>query len=168
MEPLEIKKYPDSVLRKKALEIKEVTDKEVRLFEEMLFTMRHFAGIGLAAPQIGITKSLIVVDIGEGAIRLANPVIMKTKGLGAKWEEGCLSIPGIGVSIARPEEIIVSGLNELGEVIELEAQGLLARVLQHEIDHLRGKLIIDYLGLLEKMMLLKPKFWKAKDKYVNL
>ena len=63
---------------------------------------------------------------------------------------------------------IVSGLNELGEVIELEAQGLLARVLQHEIDHLQGKLIIDYLGLLEKMMLLKPKFWKAKDKHVNL
>jgi len=168
MEPLEIKKYPDSVLRKKALEIKEITDKEVRLFEEMLFTMRHFAGIGLAAPQIGITKSLIVVDIGEGAIRLANPVIMETKGLGKKWEEGCLSIPGIGVSIARPEEIIVSGLNELGKVVELEAQGLLARVLQHEIDHLQGKLIIDYLGLLEKIMLRKPKFWKAKDKHVNL
>ncbi|MDD5109328.1 MAG: peptide deformylase [Candidatus Omnitrophica bacterium] len=168
MEPLEIKKYPDSVLRKKTLEIKEITDKEVRIFEEMLFTMRHFAGIGLAAPQIGITKSLIVVDIGEGAIRLANPVIMETKGSGGKWEEGCLSIPGIVVSIARPEEIIVSGLNELGKVVEVEARGLLARVLQHEIGHLQGKLIIDYLGLLEKLMLFKPKFWKAKDKHVNL
>jgi len=67
MEPLEIKKYPDSTLRKKALEIKEITDKEIKLFEEMLFTMRHFAGIGLAAPQIGIAKNLIVADIGEGA-----------------------------------------------------------------------------------------------------
>jgi len=168
MELWEIKKYPDSVLRKKALEIKEITDKEIRLFEEMLFTMRHFAGIGLAAPQIGITKSLIVVDIGEGAIRLANPVIMWTKGSGAKWEEGCLSIPGIGVSIARPKEIIVSGLNETGKAVELEAQGLLARVLQHEIDHLQGKLIIDYLGLLEKMVLFKPKFWKTRNKDANL
>ncbi len=168
MEPLEIKKYPDSVLRKKALEIKEVTDTEVRLFEEMLFTMRYFTGIGLAAPQIGVAKSLIVVDIGEGAIKLANPVIMGSKGLGKKWEEGCLSVPGIGVSIARPEEIIVSGLNESGKVIELEAQGLLARVLQHEIDHLQGKLIIDYLGLLEKTMLFKLKFQKAKEKHTNL
>ena len=66
MEPLEIRKYPDSVLRKRSLEVKEITGKEVRLFEEMLFTMRHFAGIGLAAPQIGISKSLIVADIGKG------------------------------------------------------------------------------------------------------
>ncbi len=168
MEPWEIKKYPDSVLRKKALEIKEITDKEVKLFEEMLFTMRYFAGIGLAAPQIGITKSLIVVDIGDGPIRLANPVIMGTKGLGGKWEEGCLSVPGIGVSIARPKEITVSGLNEFGKVVELKAQGLLARVLQHEIDHLQGKLIIDYLGLLEKMLLFKPRFWKTQNEYANL
>jgi len=130
--------------------------------------MRHFAGIGLAAPQIGVARNLIVADIGEGAIRLANPVIVETKGLYGKWKEGCLSVPGIGVSIARPEEIIVRGLNELGKVVELEAQGLLARVLQHEIDHLQGKLIIDYLGILEKMMLFKPKFWKVKDKDINL
>ncbi len=168
MEPLGIKKYPDSVLRKKCAQVEEITDKEVKLFEEMLFTMRYFAGIGLAAPQIGIAKNLIVVDMGEGAIRLANPVILKTKGLGKRWEEGCLSIPGIGVTINRPEEVIVSGLNEKGKVVELEARRLLARVLQHEIDHLQGKLIIDYLGLLEKMMLFKPKFWKTKDKHVNL
>jgi len=167
MEPLEIKKYPDSVLRKKALEIKGITGKEVKLFEEMLFTMRHYAGIGLAAPQIGIARDLIVADIGEGAIRLANPVILKTKGL-EKMEEGCLSIPSVSITIDRPDEIIVSGLNEKGKVIELEAQGLLARVLQHEIDHLKGKLIIDYVGLLEKMMLFKSKFIKAKDKYANL
>ncbi|MDD4980103.1 MAG: peptide deformylase [Candidatus Omnitrophica bacterium] len=152
MEPLEIKKYPDSVLRKNALEIKDITDTEARLFEEMHFTMRHFAGIGLAAPQIGISKNLIVADIGEGAIKLANPVVLKTKGLD-KMEEGCLSIPGVGVVIDRPDEIIVSGLNEKGKVIKLEAQGLLARVLQHEIDHLSGKLIIDYLSLVEKFKL---------------
>jgi len=167
MEPLEIKKYPDSVLRKKPLEVREITDTESRLFNEMLFTMRHFAGIGLAAPQAGISKSLIVADIGKGAVMLANPVILEAKGSG-KMEEGCLSIPGVGVIIDRPDEIIVSGLNEKGKLVELEAHGLLARVLQHEIDHLKGKLIIDYVGLLEKMMLFKAKFIKAKNKYANL
>lgn len=167
MEPLKIRKYPDSILRKKCARVEKITNVEIRLLEEMLFTMRHFAGIGLAAPQIGIARNLIVADIGEGAIRLANPVILKTGG-SDKMEEGCLSIPGTGVLIDRPDEIIISGLNESGKVIELEARGLLARVLQHEIDHLQGKLIIDYVGLLEKMMLLKPKLRKIKDKYANL
>ena len=152
MEPLEIKKYPDSILRRKAFEVKEITEREIRLFEEMLFTMRHFAGIGLAAPQIGISRNLIVADIGNGAVMLANPRILQRKGSG-KMEEGCLSIPGIGVVIDRPEEVIVSGFNEKGKIIELKAQGLLARVFQHEIDHLGGKLIIDYLNLLEKFKL---------------
>ena len=166
MEPLEIKKYPDSTLRKKALEIKEITDKEIKLFEEMLFTMRHFAGIGLAAPQIGIAKNLIVADIGEGAVMLANPTIMETKGSG-KMEEGCLSIPGVGVVIERAKEIIVNGLNEKGKNIELKAQGLLARVIQHEIDHLSGKLIIDYLNLLEKFKLRLQTRRRSRE-YANL
>ncbi len=152
MEPLKINEYPDSILRKKCVLIERITDTEVRLLEEMVFTMRHFAGIGLAAPQIGIARSLIVADIGAGAIKLANPVILKIKGSGL-MEEGCLSIPGAGVVIDRPEEIIVSGLNENNRLIEIEASGLLARVLQHEIDHLRGRLIIDYLNLLEKFKL---------------
>jgi peptide deformylase len=83
-------------------------------------------------------------------------------------EEGCLSMPGVVVAIDRPDIIVVSGLNEKGRVVELEAEGLLARVLQHEIDHLKGKLIIDYMGLLEKLMLLKPKFIKVKDRQANL
>lgn len=147
---LEIKKYPDSVLRKSSLDVKEITERESRLFDDMLFTMRHFQGIGLAAPQIGISKKLIVADIGKGAIKLANPVILDATGLD-KMEEGCLSIPGVGVAIERPNNILVRGLNEKGDVVELEAQGLLARVLQHEIDHLKGKLIIDYLSLLGKL-----------------
>ncbi|MBU0503047.1 MAG: peptide deformylase [Candidatus Omnitrophota bacterium] len=167
MEPLKIIEYPNNILSKKCASIERITDSEVKLFEDMLFTMRHFAGIGLAAPQVGVDRDLVVADIGEGAVRLANPVILKTKGSN-KLEEGCLSIPGVGVVIDRPDEIIVSGLDEKGKVIELEARGLLARVLQHEIDHLKGKLIIDYVGLLEKMMLFKPKFKKAKDKYANL
>jgi len=166
MEPLEIRKYPDSILRKIAFEVKEITGQEVRLFEEMLFTMRHFAGIGLAAPQIGISRKLIVADIGNGAVMLANPKILKAKGAG-KMEEGCLSIPGIGVVIDRAEEIIVTGLNEKGKVIELKAQGFLARVLQHEIDHLDGKLIIDYLNLLEKFR-LRLQTRRRNREYANL
>jgi peptide deformylase len=166
MAPLEIKKYPDGILRKKCTEIQEITDKEVRLFEKMLFTMRHFAGIGLAAPQIGIAKNLIVADIGEGAIRLADPVILKKKG-SDKMEEGCLSMPGVSVVIDRPEGIIISGLNEKGKVVEFKAQGLLARVLQHEIDHLDGKLIIDYLNLLEKFK-LRVHARRRNRQYANL
>ena len=152
MDPLEIKKYPDNSLRKKCASLERVTDSDAKLLEEMVFTMRHFAGIGLAAPQIGIARNLIVADIGEGAIKLANPKILKTAGLD-KLEEGCLSIPGVAVDIERPDEIIISGLDEKGKNIEIKAEGLLARVLQHEIDHLKGKLIIDYLNLLEKFKL---------------
>lgn len=152
MEPLNINKYPDAILRKKCLKVDCITDAELKLFEEMLFTMRHFAGVGLAAPQIGIARNLIVVDIGQGAVKLANPVILQKKGL-KDMEEGCLSMPGVSVVIARPEEITISGLNEKGKIIEFQAQGLLARVFQHEIDHLSGKLIIDYLSLLEKFKL---------------
>ncbi|MDD5005373.1 MAG: peptide deformylase [Candidatus Omnitrophica bacterium] len=167
MEPLEIKKYPDSVLRKKCIVVERITETEVQLFEEMLFTMRHFAGIGLAAPQIGITRNMVVADIGEGPIMLANPKILNLRGA-EKMEEGCLSIPGVEVVVERADEIMISGLNEKDEAIKLKARGLLARVLQHEIDHLQGKLIIDYVGLLEKMMLFKFKFKKPNDKYANL
>jgi peptide deformylase len=167
MEPLEIRKYPDGILRKKCIQIGEITDREIRLFEEMLFTMQHFAGIGLAAPQIGIAKNLIVADIEEGAIKLANPMILKAEGLD-KLEEGCLSIPGVAVNIERPYEIIVSGLDENNRVIEIKAKGLLARVLQHEIDHLRGRLIIDYLNLLEKFKLRLHKRKQRLEKYAHL
>ena len=152
MEPLKISEYPDSILRKKCASIERITDIEANLFEEMLFTMRHFAGIGLAAPQVGIARNMIVADIGEDALMLANPVILGKKG-SDKMEEGCLSIPGVGVTIDRPHEIIVRGLNDKGKECEIAARGLMARVLQHEIDHLNGKLIIDYLNLLEKFKL---------------
>ncbi|KPK97896.1 MAG: hypothetical protein AMJ95_06810 [Omnitrophica WOR_2 bacterium SM23_72] len=167
MEPLRIYEYPDSILRKKCVSVEQMTDTEVRLFEEMLFTMRHFAGIGLAAPQIGIAKNLIVADIGEGAIKLANPKVLKSGGLD-KLEEGCLSIPGVTVNVERPYDIIVSGLDEKGQNIEIKAKGLLARVLQHEIDHLKGRLIVDYLNLLEKFKLRLHKRRERIKQYANL
>jgi peptide deformylase len=167
MQALEIKKYPDSILRKKCVQVERITDRETELFAGMLFTMRHFAGIGLAAPQIGLAKNLIVADIGEGAIKLANPKILETSGTD-KLEEGCLSVPSVAVDIERPYEIIVSGLDENNQIIEIKAKGLLARVLQHEIDHLKGRLIIDHLSLLEKFKLRLHKRNERKEKYAHL
>ena len=152
----EIKKYPEPILRKRSIQIPEVTPKEAKLFEDMLLTMYTFGGIGLAAPQIGSLLQVIVADVGEGLVRLANPRILKSKGED-KLVEGCLSLPDMNVQIKRHYEVLVEGLNEKGERIEIKVKGLLARVIQHEIDHLRGRLIIDYLGLIEKMKLFKLK-----------
>lgn len=151
---LEIKRYPEAVLRKKSVLVGEITPKETKLFEDMLLTMYTFNGVGLAAPQVGNPVQIIVVDIGEGVIKLINPRIIKSKGED-KIAEGCLSLPDINVEIKRPYEVLVEGLNEKGERVEIEAKGLLARVIQHEVDHLRGRLIIDYLGLIDKMRLYK-------------
>lgn len=150
MQLLEIKKYPDSILRKKAEAVFEITPGEVKLFEDMLFTMHHFKGVGLAAPQIGVASQLIVCDTGEGIIKLVNPKIIKRRGKD-KMFEGCLSIPDFSIEIVRNYEVTVLGLNEKGKETEIKAKGLSARVLQHEIDHLRGKLILDYRSLLERI-----------------
>ena len=152
MEILEIKKYPNAILRKKCEAVESITAQEKMLFENMLFTMHTFKGIGLAAPQIGLIKQLVVADIGESVIRLANPEIISSSG-SDRMVEGCLSIPERTVEIKRFYEVMVRGLNEKGERVEIEARGLLARVLQHEIDHLRGKLIIDYLNPWKKLLL---------------
>lgn len=151
---LEIKKYPDLVLRKKAAPVSEITPKEAGLFEDMLLTMYTFGGIGLSAPQVGLSLQIIVADVGEGAVRLANPCVVKTEGED-KLAEGCLSLPDTNVVIKRPYKILVRGLDNKGNPIELSACGLLARVILHEIDHLKGRLVIDYMPLLEKMKLRK-------------
>jgi len=150
MAPLEIKKYPDKVLRKECEPVKGITEKERRIFDEMLFTMRHFCGIGLAAPQLGISKRLIVADVEGNIIKLANPEVIDKNGSDA-MREGCLSIPDITVNIRRPDRVVVKGLDERGKATEIKVDGLLARVLQHEIDHLKGRIIIDYMTVLEKL-----------------
>lgn len=144
MKPLDIRKYPDVILKKKCSLVEEVTGQEKTLAKSMFFTMKYFDGIGLAAPQVGVSKRLIVADIGKNPIMLINPVILKRTGMD-RMEEKCLSVPGAVAGIERSERIVVSGLNEKGRHIEIKAEGLLARVLQHEIDHLDGTLIIDYL-----------------------
>jgi peptide deformylase len=149
MKPLEIRKFPDRVLREKCPPIVEISEREKRLFAKMLFTMKYYNGIGLAAPQIGIIDRLIVACIEEEPIMLANPEILAAKGCDI-MSEGCLSIPDVSVEVERSFEIIAKGLNGKGELVELKVSGLLARVLQHEIDHLNGRLIIDYPGFSPK------------------
>ena len=150
MEPLVIKKYPDKILRNECVKVEEITERERELFEKMLFTMRRFRGIGLAAPQIGISKTLIVAEVEERTIKLADPEIVEVKGID-RMVEGCLSVPDFTVEIERPYEVVAKGLSEEGKNIQIKAEGLLARVLQHEIDHLNGKLIIDYMGLFRRI-----------------
>lgn len=120
----------------------------------MAETMYQARGIGLAASQVGIDKQLIVLDDGKGLIKLANPRILRRKGK-ASCEEGCLSVPEITVKVKRAQAITVSGLNERGERVTLNLQGLCARIIQHECDHLQGKLIIDYLSLPRRFLLRK-------------
>jgi peptide deformylase len=150
MEPLIIKRYPDKLLRKQCKQIEEITEKEIELFQDMLFTMKHFAGIGLAAPQIGIAKKMIVAEVDNKIIKLANPQIVSMRGAD-NMAEGCLSVPDVIVDIQRPDEAIVQGLDDKGKTIEIRTEGLLARVVQHEIDHLNGRLIIDYMNTAEKL-----------------
>ncbi|MDD5422392.1 MAG: peptide deformylase [Candidatus Omnitrophota bacterium] len=152
MSALKIRVFPDKILRKKAAKISCVTDSEIAAFADMAETMYINNGIGLAALQVGIDKQLAVVDIGSGIIRMANPVIVKRIGA-VEDEEGCLSVPDACVKVKRARSVTVSFLNEKNEVVELRADGLLARAVQHEIDHLSGFLIIDHLPPIKKFFL---------------
>ncbi len=152
MDIYKIEKYPEKVLRANCRPVEGVTERERDVFQKMLRTMYRFDGIGLAAPQVGISEQIIVADIGEGAVVLANPRIIKKEGRD-DLVEGCLSIPSAQVHVTRSYTVTVEGINDKGEYREIKVKGLLARVLQHEMDHLEGKLIIDYLPWWERVNL---------------
>ncbi|MDG4813234.1 peptide deformylase [Hydrogenovibrio sp. 3SP14C1] len=152
MDKLDIVLYPDDGLREVCKPIPEMTDELDKLIDEMFYTMYDAPGIGLAAPQVAVQQRLIVVDISETKdepIALLNPEIVKTAGK-ITWEEGCLSIPGIYAKVDRPSDILVRGMDRDGKTIEFEADELLAVCIQHEIDHLNGKLFIDHLSGLKR------------------
>ena len=138
----EIRTYGDLVLKSQSLAIENIDDKLVRLTDAMLDIMYDAPGIGLAAPQIGVQKQLFVYDIGDGAEVLINPVVVESSG---EWvyEEGCLSIPGLYVEMVRPKEILLKGINIDGEEVSVEADELLSRLFQHELDHLNGVLMFE-------------------------
>ena len=147
-----ILRFPHPVLRKKAKAVKRVTPEIAKLIDDMIETMHAAPGVGLAAPQVGINKQMILVDIGEGLVTLINPKIIKRKGSVVR-EEGCLSVPGACIKVKRAKTITVKGVNEKSQEVLIHAEDLFARVLQHEIDHLMGRLISDRLNFVQRMRL---------------
>ena len=150
---LRIRRLGDTILRKKAKEIKTITASHAEILSKMAQLMYESSGIGLAANQVGINESMMVADIGLGLYKLINPKIVKREGW-QSMEEGCLSVPGISVKVKRAKRVKVLAIDENAKPIAIEAEGLMACVFQHEIDHLKGKLIIDYASFFKR--------WKIK------
>ena len=134
----------DEILRKTSREVEEVNDKIRELLQDMLETMHRYNGVGLAAPQVGVLKRVIVIDLYDGSepLQLVNPKIVKEKGK-QEVEEGCLSFPNEYAKLIRPKEVVVEALNEKGEKVKIVGKDLLAQALAHEIDHLNGILFVD-------------------------
>jgi peptide deformylase len=152
---LEIAKYPDKILRRKAKQVENIDENIHNLIEDMAQTMYDAPGIGLAAVQIGIDKSIIVYDVkprDEGRLLevLINPRIIKTEGTTISENEGCLSVPDLRCDVKRSASLEVEGLDRNGNPLRFEAHGLLAIMLQHEIDHLNGILFIDHISPLKR------------------
>ncbi|MBA5850523.1 peptide deformylase [Clostridium sp. cel8] len=137
-----IVKYGDDLLRKKSRKVDVINDRIITLLDDMEETLHDANGVGLAAPQVGVLKRVIVIDIGKGVIKLINPEIIETEGSYVDVE-GCLSIPGRQEEVERPKRVKVKALNEKGEEVVIEGEDLLARAFCHEIDHLDGILYID-------------------------
>jgi peptide deformylase len=157
MSTLDILTFPDPRLRRKAEPVAEVDDGIRRIVDDMLGTMYAAPGIGLAAIQVDIPKRIVVIDISEerdSPLCLINPQIREREGE-EQMEEGCLSVPGFYESVTRADKVRVHALNREGEPFELEAVGLLAVCIQHEIDHLDGKLFVDYISSLKRQRIRK-------------
>ncbi len=163
MSTREIRCLGDPVLRERAAPIDEV-DKEVRrLIDDLTDTMYEADGVGLAAPQIGVPLRVFVYDVRDPDLpfgALVNPVIVERSGT-VKEEEGCLSIPGLSELVERSERVVVRGLDEKGREVEIVAEGLFSRCLQHECDHLDGVLFIDHVSPLKRKLLMKK--WARRD-----
>jgi len=167
MAVLEIMTYPNATLTRRAEEVEKVDGKIRQLISDMVDTMYANEGIGLAAPQVGVSKRVIVVDArpydpSTSLICMVNPEVV-SEGGGVLHEEGCLSVPECVEGIKRREWIKIRGLDERGREIEVEGEGMLAIVLQHEIDHLNGKVILDRMSRI-KRDLYKKRLQKAKMK----
>jgi peptide deformylase len=158
MSVMKIELLGSEALRRRAEEIGAVDDELRRVVRDMFDTMYDAEGVGLAGPQVGLSRRVIVVDVreeGTHPFALVNPRILESSRDTDKAEEGCLSIPGVSSVVERPARVIVEGLDENGAPVRMEAEGLLARCLQHEIDHLDGILFIDRISPLKRTMLLK-------------
>ena len=142
--PYEIRLIGDPVLRQRAGEVADIDGKVARLADDMLTTMYEAPGLGLAAPQVGVQKRIFVYDVGDGPMVVINPEIREARGEWA-FDEGCLSIPGLAFELIRPKELHLVGYDLEGNELSVEADELLARCFQHELDHLDGVLFIERL-----------------------
>ena len=147
--------YPNPILRKKAEVIEHLSGKQREILDKMVQTMYENKAVGIAAQQVDMDIRLAVIDAGNsyGLLKLVNPIIVEKKGR-EYMEEACLSLPGITVNVPRAKKIKVKAKNERGEDITFEVDGFIARIFQHEIDHLDGKVIIDYLYPIKKLFVL--------------
>jgi peptide deformylase len=154
-----ILRYPAPVLHQKAVEVPGVTPAVVTLIDDLVQTMHGASGVGLAAPQIGLSERVFVIDLSVGRtpgdlIALVNPTFVRRDGMQLE-EEGCLSVPGFHATVARPLHAVIRGLDRNGQERTIEAHGLLARALQHEMDHLDGILFIDRLKPVQRRLILR-------------
>jgi len=159
----EVITYPHPLLRKRSQKVEAVTEEVRRLIDDMAETMYAQRGVGLAAVQIGVHQRVITIDVGEGLLALINPEVLERSGE-TQMEEGCLCLPGVIVEVDRSERVTVRGLNEKGEEVTLPAGGLLARALQHEIEHLDGILIVDKVSRLKRELLTSKLRKEAKER----
>jgi len=163
---LDILFYPDPQLRKIAAPVANVDGRVAELVDNMFETMYHAPGIGLAATQINIHERIVVIDVseeGDSPLALINPELQLVEGT-AETQEGCLSIPGIYETISRPSDVRVTAIDREGNPFELEADGILAVCIQHEIDHLEGKLFVDYLSPLKRNRIRKKMIKAARER----
>ncbi|GIX48711.1 MAG: peptide deformylase [Candidatus Tectimicrobiota bacterium] len=165
MAVLPIREYPEAVLRRKADPVTALDAELQRLIDDMIETMYAAPGIGLAAPQVGVPLQVFVVDVSGGKdpnalMVFINPQIVSATGR-VREEEGCLSVPGVYGPTPRAARVTLRGSNRAGEVVEVEAEGLLARAFQHEVDHLHGRLFFDRMGLMGRD-LIKRRFRRLK------
>ena len=137
-----IRKLGDDILRKKCRQVEIIDDKIITLLDDMTDTMNSADGVGLAAPQVGVLKRVVVIDVGDGVIELINPEIVDVQG-SVTDVEGCLSVPGKYGTVTRPEKVTVKALDRNGEEITLTGEGLLAKAFCHELDHLDGVVFVD-------------------------
>jgi peptide deformylase len=154
-----ILRYPAPILHQKAVEVPAVTPEVAALIDDLVQTMHGASGVGLAAPQVGLSERLFVIDLSVGKspddlIALVNPTFVRRDGMQLE-EEGCLSVPGFHATVARPLHVVIRGLDRNGRERTIEAHGLLARALQHEMDHLDGILFIDRLKPVQRRLILR-------------
>ena len=154
MAVLEVVQIGNPVLKAKAEPVEKINKQILKILDDMADTMYASDGVGLAAPQIGVSKRIIIVDIGEGLIELINPEIVSAEG-SVVDQEGCLSVAGFFGDVARAQKVVVQGLNRQGKRVKIKAVDFLARALQHEIDHLEERLFVDLAVNLKKLQATK-------------